>query len=167
MFARNILSSDFMMKPIRCLLFVMTLAQHAIAQTTPAPVSASAPAPVELSAGRRDTLAAISNMFERRRTGGKRWAYVGLGGAAALVRVLTASNSSSSTGSYGAPTHDTYDSGGAALIGGLFVGLPAIISIGNLATFSEKHEEEIDQAYRSGQSLPATIRRRLKKKDFR
>lgn len=159
----------FMLKTLFSLLFVATLAQQAVAQTTPAtaPASVSAPAPIEISAGRRDTLAAISNLYERRRTGGKRWAYVGVAGLAALVRVLTASSSSTSTSSYGPPTHDTVNGGAAAAIGGLFVGLPAIIGIGNLAAFSEKNEQEVDRAYRSGQPLPAATRRQLKKKDFR
>jgi hypothetical protein len=104
-------------------------------------------------------------MYERRRKGGKKWGYVGLGGALALLRVATA-GSSSSPSPYGTPTQNSVDGSAVALIGGLFVGVPAIIGIGNLVSFSEEREQKVDQAYRSGQPLPASVRRQLKKKDF-
>lgn len=118
----------------------------------------------ELGAGQRDTLAAVANLFERRRTGAKRWAYVGVGGAAALVRVLTASRTT--TTPYGGSSTESVNGGAVALIGGLLVGVPAAIWIGNIAAFSEKREQEVDRAYRAGQLLPKNIRRQLKKKDF-
>ena len=136
------------------------------AQTTPSPAAA---APAELSAGRRDTLAAIGKMYARRRAGAKSWGYVGAGGLLALVRVATAGSSTgSSTGSsYGAPSTSSSANGGAiAVVGGVFVGIPAIIAISKLVRFSEEHEQEVDRAYRSGQPLPAAVGRQLNKKDF-
>ena len=159
--------SKHMQKHLFILLLATLLFQSAHAQTTPPPVAA---APVEISVGRRDTLAAIGKLYARRRAGGKKWGYVGLGGLLALVRVATAgssSSSSSSGGGYGAPSTSTSADGGAiALVGGVFVGIPAIIAISKLATFSEQREQQVDRAYRSGQPLPAAVRRRLMKKDF-
>ena len=148
-----------MIKSIFCLLFGLSIWQPAFAQTTPAP------APTELSAGRRDTLNAISNLFDRRRKGGKRWAYVGVAGGLAMVRALTAAPETNN--SYGSTsTASSSDASGLALIAGVFLGVPAAASIGNLVRYSEKREEAVARAYRSGQPLPNDIRRRLKKKDF-
>ena len=148
-----------MIKSILCLLLVLAIWQPAFAQNTPAP------APTELSVGKRDTLSAISNLFDRRRKGGKRWAYVGVAGGLAMVRALTASPTTNS--SYGSTsTASSSNASGLALIAGVFVGIPAAASIGNLVRYSEKREAAVDRAYRSGQPLPNDIRHRLKKKDF-
>lgn len=122
-----------------------------MAQTTPQPAPLT-----ELSVGKRDTLRAISNLFERRRKGGKRWAYIGGVGLLTMVRALTSTRSDGSS----------LDPGGAAIIAGAFVGVPAAASLGNLLGYSEKRENEVDRIYRSGQPLPKTIQHRLKKKDF-
>jgi hypothetical protein len=100
-----------------------------------------------------DTLRAIDRLFERRRKGGKIWAYVGVSGALALVRALTSDGSKA-------------DGGGVALLAGAFVGAPAVFSILNLSTYSEAHEEAVDRLYRSGQPLPKKIRQRIKRKDL-
>ncbi|MBD2769939.1 hypothetical protein IC235_18780 [Hymenobacter sp. BT664] len=138
----------------RILLVLLVLAcsaQQVMAQNTP--LSAS---PAELSAGKRDTLRAIGNLFERRRKSGKRWTYVGVVGVLAMVRALTSTRSDGSS----------LNAGGAAIIAGAFVGVPAAASLGNLLVYSEEHEDEVDRAYRAGQPLPKRIRHRLKKKDF-
>lgn len=141
--------------------------QSAHAQTIPPPVAA---APAELSAGRRDTLNAIAKLYTRRRAGAKNWGYAGLGGLLALVRVATAGSSGASAGagsSYSPPaTSSPADGGAIAVVGGIFVGIPAIIAISKLTRFSEENEQVVDRAYRSGQPLPAAVRRRLAKKDF-
>ena len=148
-----------MTKSILCLLFGLSVWQPAFAQTAPAPT------PTELSAGRRDTLNAISNLFDRRRKGGKRWAYVAVAGGLAMVRALTTSPRTNS--SYGSTaTMSSSDASGLALIAGLFLGVPAAASIGNLVRYSEKREEAVGRAYRAGQPLPNDICHRLKKKDF-
>ena len=94
--------------------------------------------------------------------------YVGLGGLLALVRVATAGSAGSgSSSSYGAPAaRNAADGGAIALVGGVFVGIPAIIALRKLSTFSEQREQQVDRAYRAGQPLPAAVRRRLKKKNF-
>ena len=109
-----------------------------------------------LENARADTLRAIDRLFERRRKGGKVWAYVGVSGALALVRALTS------------PTNNgnTVDGGGVALLAGAFVGVPVAVSIVNLSAYSEAHEEEVDRLYRSGQPLPKKIRQRIKRKDL-
>lgn len=104
---------------------------------------------------RADTLRAIARLFERRRKGGKIWAYVGVSGALALVRTLT----SSSNG-------NTVDGGGVAVLAGAFVGLPVAVSIVNFSAYSEAHEAAVDRAYRSGRPLPNRIRQRMKRKDL-
>ena len=137
--------------------------QSAHGQATSPPAAAASP---EISAGRRDTLNAVAKLYARRRAGAKSWGYVGLGGLLALVRVATAGSSGSGS-SYGAPaTSSSADGGAIALVGGVFVGIPAIIAISKLARFSEEHEQQVDRAYRSGQPLPAAVRRQLVKKDF-
>ena len=103
-----------------------------------------------------DTLRAISRLFERRRKGGKRWAYLGLSGALSMARVLTAPNANDGS----------TNAGGLALIAGVFVGVPIAVSIVNLTAYSEAHEEEVERIYRSGQPLPKIIRQRMKKKDL-
>lgn len=142
--------------------------RSAQAQTAPPPTAA---APAEISAGRRDTLDAIAKSYARHRAGARSWGYVGLGGLLALVRVATAGSSGSGAGSgssYGAPaTSNSADGGAIAVVGGVFVGIPAIIAISKLARFSEEHEQQVDRAYRSGQPLPTAVRRQLAKKDFK
>jgi hypothetical protein len=113
------------------------------------------PAQLQESA-RADTLRAIDRLFERRRRGGKIWAYIGVSGALAIVRVLT---SPSSNG-------NQVDGGGVALLTGVFVGLPVAASVINLKAYSEAREEEVDRLYRSGQPLPKKIRQRIKRKDL-
>ena len=82
-----------------------------------------------------------------------------------MVRALTAAPKTNN--SYGSTsTASSSDASGLALIAGVFLGIPAAASIGNLVRYSEKREETVDRAYRSGQPLPNDIRRRLKKKDF-
>lgn len=154
-----------MIKYLPTPLLILTLFSSAVAQTAvpPAPTAPIVVSP-ELSAGRGDTLAAIANLFERRRTGAKRWVYVGVGGAATLVRVLTASRSTSTP--YGVSSTESVDGGAVALVGGLLVGVPAALWIGNMTAFSEKREKEVDRAYRAGQPLPKGVRQQLKKKDF-
>ena len=156
-----------MQKTLFSLLLAALFFQSAQAQTTTPPAAA---VPAEISAGRRDTLNAIAKLYDRRRAGAKSWGYVGLGGLLALVRVATAGSSGSRAGSgssYGAPsTSSSVDGGAIAIVGGVFVGIPAIIAISKLARFSEEHEQQVDRAYRSGQPLPASVRRQLARKDF-
>ena len=108
-----------------------------------------------LENARADTLRAINRLFERRRNGGKKWAYIGLSGALAMARVLTAPNDGS-----------TVNGGGLALVAGTFIGVPLAASVANLATYREEREEDVDRAYRSGQPLPKKIRQRIKRKDL-
>ena len=138
-----------MRKILLGILVITCFTQQVMAQNVSAP-------PSELSVGKRDTLRAIGNLFERRRKGGKRWAYVGIVGVLTMARALTSTRSDGST----------LDASGAAIIAGAFVGIPAVASLGNLIGYSEKREEDADRAYRSGQPLPKRLRHRLKKKDF-
>jgi hypothetical protein len=121
--------------------------------------NASSLTPAQLQeTARADTLRAIDRMFERRRRGGKIWAYVGVSGALALVRALTSSTSTNNGNSL--------DGGGVAVLAGAFVGAPVAISILNLSAYNEAHEEAVDRLYRSGQPLPKKIRQRMKRKDL-
>lgn len=105
---------------------------------------------------RADTLRAIDRMFERRRKGGKRWVYVGVGGVLALVRSRISPPSNG----------NSLDGGGTAVLAGAFIGVPVAIGILNLSAYSEAHEEEVDRRYRAGQPLPKKIRQRIKRKDL-
>lgn len=142
------------------LLFLGLLSFGAHAQTPATP----APSTLELSAGRRDTLGAVANLYERRRKGGRTWIYIGLGGSLAFVRAL--SGTSTDTNSPVGTVRTRPNTGGLALVFGTFVGIPAAIGIGKVSRFSEAKENEVDRAYRSGQPLPRSISRRLAKKDF-
>jgi hypothetical protein len=122
---------------------------------SPSPAAMLTPAQVQDNA-RADTLRAIARLFERRRKGGKVWAYVGVSGALALVRALTSNSSNGGS----------VDGGGVAVLTGAFVVLPVAVSIANFAAYSEVHEEEVERIYRSGQPLPKKIRQRLKRKDL-
>ena len=102
-------------------------------------------------------------MYQRHRRGGKVWLGIGGGGLLALARVLA---NPSTTTINGVQTSSEVDGSAAAVVGGLFVGLPAIIGIAKLTSFTEAKEEAVDQAYRSGQPLPRSVARKLKKKDF-
>lgn len=139
------------------------LAQVPAAAPAPAPAPAATTPVVELSAGRRDTLGAISSLYERKRKAGKVWSGIAVGGGLALLRVLTADNTKT-IGS--TQVKDETDASGVAVIGALFVGLPVVIGLTNLAQFSEEKENEVDRAYRSGKPLPRNIARSLRKKDF-
>jgi len=124
--------------------------------------------PPELRPGQQDTLRAVSNLFERRRKGGRTWTYTALGGVLAMVRVLTAASKSTTVGSgpYAVSTSTEVDAGGVAVIAGLFVGVPVAVGVGKLTRFSEKQEAAVTQAYQGGQPLPNSIRRRLSPADF-
>jgi len=109
------------------------------------------------AAARADTLRAINRLFARRRKGGRTWNYLGLAGSLSLVRILTNS-----------PNNGTsVDGGGVAIIAGAFIAAPVAIGLVNLAAYSEAHETEVENIYRSGKPLPQKIRQRIKKKDLR
>lgn len=113
--------------------------------------------PVQVAeAARADTLRAINRLFERRRKGGKRWNYLGLAGILSMTRALA---SPSIDG-------DKVNAGNLAILVGGFVAAPVAIGVANLVTYSETHEEEVEQAYRAGKPLPKKIRQRIKKKDL-
>lgn len=154
----------FMFKPLLVLLFgLLSFAAHA--QATPvAPAAPTPPARFELTQGRRDTLGAITSMFQRRRRGGKVWVGIGAGGILALLRVVANPNTTTVNG---VQTSSEVDGGAVAVVGLGFVALPAAIGIGKLARFSEKRENDVDRAYRGGQPLPRRIARRLTRQDFR
>lgn len=122
----------------------------------------AAPGRSELSVGRRDTLRAVRNLFERRRTGGRRWLYVTGGGMLAVTRALL--NAGSTTN--GVRTTSEMRGPETATAFGLLVGLPAAIGVGKLVRFSDKREEAMTVPYTVGQPLPRAIARRLRKKDF-
>jgi hypothetical protein len=146
-----------MQKLVLCLFISICFASTALAQQS------AAPARTELTTGRRDTLRAVRNLFERRRAGGRRWLYVTGGGVLAMARVLVSSNSTTSTGVY---TKSEVPSSEVATSFGLLVGLPAAIGVGKLVRFSDKREEAITVPYTTGRPLPKGIARRLRKKDF-
>jgi len=154
-----------MFKPLLVLLFAL-LSLAAQAQTVPAAPAppATSPARFELTQGRRDTLGAITSLFQRRRRGGKVWLGIGAGGILALLRVVANPNTTTVNG---VQTSSEVDGGAVAVVGLGFVALPVAIGIGKLARFSEKKENEVDRAYRSGQPLPRAVARRLSRKDFR
>lgn len=142
-----------------CGLYTTTQAQTAPPVTPP---SGTGPT-TELSQGRRDTLGAIGSMYQRHRRGGKVWLGIGAGGLLALARVLASPNTTTING---VQTSSEVDGSAVAVVGGLFVGLPAIIGVAKVTGFSEAKENEVDRAYRSGQPLPRSVARKLKKKDF-
>lgn len=132
------------------LLGLFSLSAHS---QTPPPLATPRPVPGELSVGRRDTLKAIGNMYDRRRRGGNRWIILGVAFAGAITRgVLAGGTGNNATG--------------VALTYGVFGGIPAAIGIGKKIRFNENKENEADRAYRSGGALPRSISRRLKSKDF-
>ncbi|MBJ6110678.1 hypothetical protein JAO73_16765 [Hymenobacter sp. BT523] len=122
---------------------------------TSTPTTPLTPAQLQENA-RADTLRAISRLFERRRKGGKIWTYVGVSGALALVRALTAPSTNG----------NSVDGGGVAVLAGGFVVAPVVLGVLNLSAYSEAREAEVDQLYRAGRPLPKKIRQRLKKKDL-
>lgn len=153
-----------MFKPLLVLLFGL-LSFAAQAQTTPAaPAAPTPPARTELSQGRRDTLGALTSLFQRRRRGGKVWVGIGAGGLLATLRVAANPNTTTTNG---VRTSTESNGGAVAVVALTFVGIPAAIGIGKLARFSEKKENELDRAYRSGQPLPRAIARRLTREDFK
>lgn len=94
-----------------------------------------------------DTVAAVRNLYARRRTGG--WRYINiLSGATILPAVALL----------------LLDSNPAGL--GV-VGTSIGVGIGKLVRFSSKKEEAVVNAYQQGQPLPHSIRKRLRKKHFR
>ena len=152
-----------MFKPVLALLLGL-LSFVAQAQTTPAAPAATPPARFELTQGRRDTLGALTSLFQRRRRGGKVW--VGIGAAGLLVPLRVAANPNTTT-TNGVRTNTESNGGAVAVVALTFVGIPAAVGIGKLARFSEKREDELDRAYRSGQPLPRAIARRLTREDFK
>jgi hypothetical protein len=145
-----------MQKIVLFLLFSFYLATTVLAQQQPAPGH------TELTAGRRDTLRAVRNLFERRRTGGRRWLYASGGGVLAVTRALISANSTTN----GVRTTSEVKASDVATLFGVVVGLPAAIGIGKLVRFSDKREEAITVPYATGQPLPRRIARRLRRKDF-
>lgn len=120
---------------------------HVALALTPAEVAATAHA---------DTLRAINRLFARRRKGGRTWNYLGLAGVLSLTRALTSSNSNG----------NSVDGGSIAILTGAFVVAPVAIGVVNLATYSESHEQEVENSYRAGKPLPKKIQQRIKKKDL-
>jgi hypothetical protein len=108
-------------------------------------------------AARADTLRAINRLFARRRKGGRTWNYLGLAGSLSLVRLLTSSSNNGNNA----------DGGSVAILAGAFIAAPVAIGLVNLAAYSEAHETEVENIYRSGKPLPQKIRQRIKKKDLR
>jgi hypothetical protein len=145
-----------MQKLVLFLLFSFCFATTVLAQQRPALGH------TEPTAGRRDTLRAVRNLFERRRAGGRRWLYVTGGGVLAVTRALISSNSTTS----GVQTTSEVGGSEVATAFGLLVGLPAAIGVGKLVRFSDKREEAITVPYTIGQPLPRPIARRLRRKDF-
>jgi hypothetical protein len=153
--------------PKRLLFLLFTLLSFAAqAQTPPATPTATPPPPprAELRPGQRDTLGALTSLFHRRRRGGKVWVGIGAGGLLAVLRVA-ANPSSSSTN--GVQTTSNANGGGVAVVAVLFVGIPAAIGISKLANYSERKEDELDRAYRSGRALPRAVVRQLTAEDFK
>ena len=143
-----------------CLLSLATQAQTTIPPAAAPPAAAPvAGSVIEMSAGRRDTLAALGNLYERRRKGGKVWLGIAGGGLLSLLRVVASSDT-------GNGVQTEVDGSAVALIGGLFVGLPGVFGFSKLARFSEAAEQEADRTYRGGQPLPRSLRAALSKKDF-
>jgi hypothetical protein len=122
-----------MQKLVLFLLFNFCFATTVLAQQQPALGRA------EPTAGRRDTLRAVRNLFERRRA-----------------------NSTTN----GVRTTSEVGGSEVATAFGLLVGLPAAIGVGKLVRFSDKREEAITVPYTIGQPLPRYIARRLRRKDF-
>ena len=145
-----------MQKLVLYLLLNICFAGTALAQQ---PTTPSRP---ELTAGRRDTLRAVRNLFERRRAGGRKWLYTTIGGVLATTRALVNTHSTTNAGQV------TSEVAGSevATVFGLAVGLPAIIGVGKLLRFSDEREEAITVPYTTGQPLPRRIARRLRRKDF-
>lgn len=112
--------------------------------------------PQAAEAARADTLRAIDRLFARRRRGGRKWNYLGLAGSLSMLRVIP---SAASNG-------NSVDGSGVAILAGGFIAAPIAIGLLNLAAYSEAHQEEVEQAYRSGKPLPKRIRQRIKKKDL-
>jgi hypothetical protein len=137
----------------------------ATAQTTPPPATPapSATSP-ELRLGQRDTLAALDNLFQRRRRGGKVWLGIGVGGLLAVLQVAANPNSTSTNG---VRTSTSPNGGAVAVVGLLFVGIPAAVGISKLANFSEPKAAELSRAYRNGKPLPRALTRQLLPEDFK
>lgn len=113
---------------------------------------AQQPAATTPAASQADTVQAVRQMFSKRRTGGWIWTAIG---AAAAVRVVTASVSEGDG-----------NAGGTALGAVVLGGVPAAIGVGKLARFSMEKEDAVLGAYGPGKPLPKYVRRRLKSKYF-
>jgi len=153
-------------------LFVLSLGMcsfAAQAQTTEAapPVSPAVaqPAPVkQLRQGQRDTIDAIGRLYGKRRLGGKIW--LGVAGAG-TVTTLRAAATPNTTTINGTVVKSETDGGAVATVAGIFIGIPLIVAINKLSTFSYEHQTAIVEAYRNGKALPRKVVRRLSPSYFR
>ena len=133
------------------LLLLFGMYTYASAQTSTAPITTAAIAPVTaISAA--DTIQAVHQLFKKRRTGGGVWVTIG----AAFTGRIIGSLLTSSGG----------NGGGAIFSIVLFGGGPAAIGFGKLSRFSATREAQVLSTYEQTKNLPVEIRNRLTPKYF-
>ena len=143
-----------MHKHVLTLLLVFGTYTYASAQTSTAPITTAAVAPVAAITA-ADTVQAVHQLFKKHRTGGGIWLAIG---AAFTGRIIGAAATSSG---------DSGGNAGGAVVGiAIFGGGPAAIGIGKLSRFSATREEQAVSAYEQTKKLPIEIRKRLTPKYF-
>lgn len=106
---------------------------------------------VQIGEQQKDTVRALNNLFTRKRKGGtSRALWFGMFGLASLV---------------GTVSSDSPDPGNYIFIG--LCGIMAGTGLGNASRFDHNHLEPVLQAYTHGAGLPASVRSKLRKKDFK
>lgn len=137
-----------------------------LAQTRPPAPAAPLVAARVVSMGHRDTVAAVNQLFERRRRGGRRWMLVAIAGGTAAVLSIRGTNSTTNTPA-GPITTSTGLAGGAAALTLLaYTGIPAVVGVSKLSRFDERHQQAVIKFYNAGQPLPRYIGQRLRRKDL-
>lgn len=106
---------------------------------------------VQMGEQQKDTVRAVNNLFSRKRKGGtSRALWFGMFGVASLV---------------GTVSSDSPDPGNYIFIG--LCGIMAGTGMGNASRYDQYHLEPVLQAYTHGAGLPAQVRSKLRKKDFK
>lgn len=134
-------------------------------------VAASLPATALSGNASADTIRALTNLFQRKRKGGTTRAVVF--GALGLVSAIGTAGYKPSTvtinqGSAGTQTIET--SSGPPAINYVFIGFSAIMVVTGITQTSNYSTQKLDvllNSYKEGNPLPATIKGKLKKKDFK
>ena len=88
-----------------------------------------------------------------------------VGGTVAVLSIR-GSNTTVNTPAGPITSNSGLDGGAAALTLVAYAGIPAVVGVGKLSRFDERHQQTVLKAYNAGRPLPQPIGRRLRRKDF-